>query len=113
MRTYNPTVAVAVLKALAEGADPLTGELLTGGGVLERAEVREALAAAAAALERRGPLPGMVGKRWTPEEEARLVAAFEAGKAVNDIATELERKRGGVRSRLVLLGKIPARASAR
>ena len=100
------TVDVTVLKALAQGADPRTGELLTQGGVLERAEVREALAAAAAALERRGPRPGMVGKRWTAEEEARLVAAFDAGKAVKDIAAELERKRGGVRSRLIRLGKI-------
>lgn len=106
MATYNRTVDVAVLKALAEGADPRTGELLTQGGVLDRAEVREALAAAAAALERRGPQPGMVGKRWTAEEEARLVAAFDAGKAVKDIAAELDRKRGGVRARLVRLGKI-------
>ncbi|TPW21924.1 MAG: hypothetical protein FD126_194 [Elusimicrobia bacterium] len=102
---------MAVLKALAEGADPRTGELLTQGGVLDRAEVREALAAAAAVLEKRGPQPGMVGKRWTAEEEARLVSAFEAGKAVKDIAVELDRKRGGVRSRLVLLGKLKPKAA--
>ena len=106
MTTTKRTVDVAVLKALAEGADPRTGELLGEEGVLGRPEVREALAAAAAALGRRGPQPGMVGKRWTPEEEARLAAAFDAGKCVKDIAAELERKRGGVRSRLVRLGKI-------
>ena len=54
---------VAVLKALADGADPRTGELLEGGGVLERPEVKEALTGAAAALERRGHQPGNVGKR--------------------------------------------------
>ncbi|TBR18079.1 hypothetical protein EPO15_15600 [bacterium] len=108
MDTQQPTVVV--LKALSEGADPETGELLADAGVLGRPAVKEALAAAAAALARRGPQPGKVGKRWTPEEEARLAAAFDAGKPVKDIAAELERKRGGVRSRLVLLGKIPPRA---
>ena len=106
MKNFDPTVAVAVLKALSEGADPRTGELLTQGSVLDRQEVREALAGAAAALEKRGPQPGMVGKRWTAEAEARLVAAFDAGKGLKDIAVELERKRGGVRARLVKLGKI-------
>lgn len=106
MATYKRTVDVTVLKALAEGADPRTGELLGEDGVLGRPEVKEALAAAAEALERRGPRPAMVGRRWTPEEEARLVLAFDAGKPVKDIAAELERKRGGVRSRLVRLGKI-------
>jgi hypothetical protein len=106
MATTKRTVDVAVLKALAEGADPRTGELLGEEGVLGRPEVREALAAAAAALERRAPQPGMVGKRWSADEEARLIAAFDAGKSVKDIAAELERKRGGVRSRLVRLGRI-------
>lgn len=111
MATYNQTVDMAVLKALAAGADPQTGEALTEGGVLGRTEVRETLAAAAAALERRVPQPGMVGKRWTPEEEGRLTAAFDAGKSVKDIAAGLDRKRGGVRARLVLLGKLQAKIS--
>lgn len=109
MKTYDPKAGVSVLKALAQGADPRTGEPLAEEGVLGRPEVREALAAAAAALERRGPLPGMVGKRWTPEEEGRLLAAFDGGKTVKDIAAELERKPGGVRSRLVLLGRLAPR----
>lgn len=112
MKTYDPKAGVAVLKALAQGADPRTGEPLAEEGVLGRPEVREALAAAAAALERHGPLPGMVGKRWTPEEEGRLIAAFDAGKAVKAIAAELERKPGGVRSRLVLLGMLAPKRPA-
>jgi hypothetical protein len=55
-------------------------------------------------------------ERWTPDEEARLVARFEAlllsisyWKAISRLSTEFGRRRGGIRSRLLRLGvEVPA-----
>jgi ATP-dependent exoDNAse (exonuclease V) alpha subunit len=43
-------------------------------------------------------------KRWTEEEEARLVAGRQAGKSPSELAEMLGRKMGGIHSRLKKLG---------
>ncbi|MBI4457936.1 AAA family ATPase [Candidatus Uhrbacteria bacterium] len=44
--------------------------------------------------------------RWSPEEEQKLVAMFKDGRAVKEIARQLDRKRGGITARLKKLGLI-------
>lgn len=44
------------------------------------------------------------GRRWTKEEEQRLIEEFKQGLSIAEIAKRHNRKRGGIRSRLDKLG---------
>jgi hypothetical protein len=44
--------------------------------------------------------------RWTPEEEQRLLAEYDRGRTVNELAELLGRQPGGIRSRLHRLGRL-------
>ena len=114
----SPIEAQRVIDALANGVDPGTGELLPGDGPLGSASVVRALFVASKALtesSRRTLLeanrPGKAGKPWSPEEDAQLLQAFDGGQEVRELANRHERSAGGIRSRLVHLGRIqePAR----
>jgi len=100
-----------VLQALVQGVDPATGEELPAATVLQQAEVLRALLAGVAALEqvaarthRRAQLPDKVGRPWNSEEESRLVAAFQAGEALVEVATRHQRTLRAIEARLERLG---------
>lgn len=106
-----------ILQALIDGVDPSTGEELPPGTVLQEADVLRALLAGAAALDqvaareqRRAQLPGNVGSTWTKEEEAELVAAFNAREwsreSLEDIAARHRRTPRAIEARLERLGLI-------
>lgn len=104
-----------ILQALVQGIDPLTGAELPPGTILQEAEVLRALLAGAGALEqtaaraqRRALLPGNVGRTWSPEEEATLVAAFKSGDTLEDIATRHGRTLRAIEARLERLGLLTA-----
>jgi hypothetical protein len=66
--------------------------------------------AAAASAPPRGPsarLPNR-GKAWAPEDDAGLLARFDAGELVPELALSLGRSRGAVRARLVKHGRLDA-----
>jgi hypothetical protein len=48
--------------------------------------------------------------RWTPEEEERLAAGFDAGKPTAELAKVHDRSRAAIEARLLKLGKIDASA---
>ena len=100
-----------ILSALGDGKDPFTGSEISRDSVLHEGDVVRALLAAAAALkasadraERRAHLPCNVGRRWTPEEEMALVAAFQSGNAPIEIAATHGRTLAAVEERLEKLG---------
>lgn len=109
--------AIAILEALANGSDPADGSPLSVA-VLERPEVLRALFEAIRALEARAPQsassprqppagrPANVGRAWTAEEDAALSKAFDAGVGVAALSVRHGRTTGGIRSRLVKLGKL-------
>ena len=45
-------------------------------------------------------------KKWTPNEEGKVIAAFKSGKSIKEISTETGRQTGGIRARLIKLGLI-------
>ena len=45
-------------------------------------------------------------KKWTPEEEADVVASYKAGKSIKEIAKNSGRQVGGIRARLIKVGLI-------
>jgi hypothetical protein len=108
--------AQAILRALAEGLDPRTGEQLSEAGPWSEPRVIRALFLAVEALHEarvmattvpgRIPhaVPANAGGAWTLAEEGKLRAAFESEKDIAALARLHGRTRGAIRTRLVRLG---------
>ena len=68
-------------------------------------------APAARTQERKtGDMPANTFVRWTPEEEERLAAGFDAGKTSAELAKLHNRSRAAIEARLLKLGKIDVSA---
>ena len=100
-----------ILQALVQGVDPLTGDELAPGTVLQHADVLRALLAGVDALEqmaaraqRRAQLPGNVGRTWSSAEEQALIAEFQRGEAIAAIAALHARTLRAIEARLERLG---------
>lgn len=107
--------ALAVVRSLANGVDPESGEVFPVDSAYQRPLVVRALYEAAAALERlerfsrrKAQLPAKTGEPWTEEEDRKLLAAFDSGRALQELAAAHERTMGAVRARLLKYGRINA-----
>jgi hypothetical protein len=107
--------AAEIIRALADGRDPATGEPFPPGSPYQQADTVRALFVALEALERRGrtraerpvdPNRPKVGANWTPEEEQQLRDGFAAHKPIPELATAHGRTVGAITARLVKLGLI-------
>ena len=110
--------ASKILNALANGVHPATGEVFAVDSPYQHPDIVRALFEAVRTMEgsetrppaaqARGhseaPLNTFV--RWTPEEENRLAAGFDAGKTSADLAKAHNRTRAAIEARLLKLGKI-------
>jgi hypothetical protein len=108
-----------LILTLAEGIDPLTGEVLSRDHLLHNPQIVRALFHAARALERAeksakrvASLPAKAGASWSKEEDNALIQKFDSNVLVAEIAKRHGRTEGGITSRLVRLGKIAAREDA-
>ena len=113
----TPSEARKILELLADGVDPETGEVLPGSSPYNSPMVIRALFAALNALnatpgqERRNPdLPPNSGKAWSAAEDSEMLALFDAGVQVKEIAAKHSRTPGSIASRLVRLGRIKERS---
>ena len=111
----NAVESLCVVRSLANGVDPASGEVFPASSPYQRADTVRALYQAAVALEklaqserRRGNAPGNSGKPWTEDEDRRLLAAFDAGRGLSEIAVSHDRTQAGVRARLVKYGRLAA-----
>ena len=107
--------ALPVIKALANGVDPTSGEAFPAQSPYQRADVVRALFVAAEALERvikidarKGDMPAKAGQPWTEEEDRQLLASFDAGRGVGAIAEAHERTQTCVKARLIKYGRLAA-----
>jgi hypothetical protein len=119
--------ALAILKALAEGSDPATGERFAADTPWQRADTVRALHCAVTALAgsvaapeapaaaapapdpaaRRAPAGrGNAGKPWSKEEDDKLIAGFDAGQTVEALAAAHARSRFAIEARLARFGKM-------
>jgi hypothetical protein len=105
--------ALAIVQALADGKDPQLGCDLPSMGPYQRPDVIRALHVACRVLERqvwrdkrRKLLPPNTGMLWQPDEDDRLLAAFAAGRTIDQIAQAHRRTVGAIRERLVKLGRL-------
>src|SRR3954469_8365210 len=107
--------ALAVVRSLANGVCPESGEVFAAESPYQRPLVVRALYEAASALERqerfdrrKAQLPAMTGKPWSESEDRKLLAAFDAGRALPELAAAHERTMGSLRARLLKYGRINA-----
>jgi len=115
--------AIDLLRQLADGTDPHTGKAFHADSPYQHPDTVRALFLALRALE--GPAtesaparkpraentaggngPSKIGQPWTPQEDERLAAAFDAGTAIPELAAAHQRSRTGIEARLAKLGKI-------
>ncbi|HKI26322.1 MAG TPA: hypothetical protein VKA07_08360 [Candidatus Sulfotelmatobacter sp.] len=108
--------ALPIVRALAEGVDPESGDACPGESVFQQpntiralGRATEALAARVAQEERRRRLPENIGKPWDESEDAQLRAEYERGLSIWHISKIHGRTRGGISARLERLGKVPLR----
>ena len=107
--------ALSVVRLLANGVDPESGEVFPAESAFQRPQVVRALYEAATALERierferrKSQLPQKTGEPWSEDEDRKLLAAFDAGRALQELAAAHERTMGAVRARLLKYGRINA-----
>lgn len=119
--------ALRILKTLADGIDPGTGEALPAASAYQHPDAVRALFVAIRALEapqapeaaaKRGtpaarPGAGNSGKPWSKEEDEQLLAAFDGGQPVEAIAQVHERSKVAIEARLAKFGRMPMPAGIR
>ena len=105
--------ALGVIKALADGVDPNTGEMLPDNSPIQSAIVVRALYTSINALEknlkstsRKSNLPDNAGKPWSDEEDKQVEDEYKSGMTVTEISKLHLRTRGAIQSRLLKLGLI-------
>ena len=84
--------AKELLTVLADGIDPLTGEVLPDDHVCNKGEIVRALNCAVEVLSRRKkkPLPENNGKPWTEELDRELSHLFDGGMKKKTSASTLD-----------------------
>jgi hypothetical protein len=116
--------ALTMIRMLADGEDPITGEILPDAGPYQSARVLRALLVAATALEEQirretkpakesKEKPANAGKGWSDEEDERLRRSFAELRAVGterqaikSLADAHGRTVSAIESRLLRLGLI-------
>jgi len=108
------TKALEIVRALADGIDPYTGEVYGADSPYQNPKTVRALFSAINALEaaqkrekRKRALPDKAGKPWDDEESSLLIKKYGEGVAINELAVEHKRTKGAILSQLAKLGKIP------
>jgi hypothetical protein len=107
--------AIRIIRALADGVDPFTGELFPPESPYQQADTVRALYLALEALDqldktisKENRLPDNAGKPWLSQEDEDLIIAFDDGVSIQELAHRHQRTVGSIKSRLVKLGKLTA-----
>jgi hypothetical protein len=120
MQSMNKQERIAILKQLADGIDPYTGERLPEQSPYNHPQTVRALYQAIIAIEKMKDdasaiQPRLVnaGKPWEQAEDEQLKEAFDQGMSIKELASKHQRTVGAIEARLVKLGKVPSREYAR
>jgi hypothetical protein len=106
--------ALGIVSALANGVNPLTGEVFDIDSPYQTADVIRALYAAVRALETaarsktrvRTRLPANAGKPWSEQEDRDLLEKFDEGSSVAELAHAHDRTIAGIQARLERHGRL-------
>jgi hypothetical protein len=110
---------IKIIQALANGTDPITGEVFSDSSPYNHPKIIRALFQTLKALERyRGHeerernLPGNAGKPWRDDQDRELIAGFDSGASAKELAVKHGRTEYAIEARLVKLGKISERGDS-
>jgi hypothetical protein len=106
--------ALTIVSALANGVNPATGELFAADSPYQAPDVIRALFSAVRVLEvsvqrrtrARNDTFGNAGKPWSDEEDQRLLAEFDNGRPLAELASLHGRTHGGIQARLERHGRL-------
>lgn len=128
-RVPDTLKTLAILNALSSGIDPLSGVPFPRDSSHQDPDVIRALFEALRAFEgtiapatlseapvperKKAPRPGAAGTPWSPDEDARLAAAFDVGTDIAELALLHDRSRFAIETRLAKLGRVPAPSGMR
>ncbi len=110
----DKATAKEILSALAEGVNPITGEILPAEDSCNQVEVVRAIYVVLRSMEAEPPAPSVkkrlhAGDPWTAEEELQLIDEFQSGMTGYKMAQTHGRTQRGISARLVKLGLIEQR----
>ncbi len=97
-----------IIKSLAEGIDPTSGEVFSLDSPYQNVEIVRALFHASKIIEgvKVKVLPENAGSPWTDEEHQKVVEDYFNEIPISKIAKEHQRTPGAIRSRLKKAGVI-------
>lgn len=103
--------AKEILEVLADGVNPMTGEVLPASDSCNQVEVVRALHTVLKYLDAEPEKPKRpqlenAGKPWTKEDEEILCRMFDTGCTKKEIRNHFQRSEGAIAARLIRLGKI-------
>lgn len=104
--------ALNIIKSLAGGLHPITGEQLSSEEIFHISDVKDALSIAVNALEilekknKPKELPVRAGNSWDVEEDKKLCEEFDGNKSIKELAELHNRSNNAIKSRLMRLGKL-------
>jgi hypothetical protein len=108
--------ALKIIRPLAEGTNPFTGEVYSSDSPMQQPDMVRALYKAVEELEhrvkyeeKRGNGPERSGQRWTDKEDEKLLEAFDGGMSVSAIADRHKRTEWAIQQRLVSHGRLKMR----
>ena len=109
--------ACGIVSALADGVNPITGEVFPADSPYQSPDIVRALYVAVRALQNRprprsrDSLPGNAGKPWSEEEDRNLLAEFDRGRTPAELAQTHARTVAGIQARLEKHGRLAAGAA--
>ena len=110
--------ALPIVRALADGVNPVTGEAYPETSPYAEPRTLRALYSAVDLMsrevereKRRERLPANFGKPWSEGEDRALAAEFDGGGGIPEMARKHLRTQSSIRLRLEKLGKIQPSAA--
>ena len=106
--------AKEILKTLADGVNPMTGEVLSSSDTCNQPDIIRALHVAVAELEKAEKraskrLPENSRAPWTEADDNELLRLYGQGTSKKELCNFFKRTEGGIAARLVRLGVIQSR----
>lgn len=115
-KTMEPSEALRIIRSLADGVNPHSGEIFPDDSPYQHPQVLHALFLAVRAMEhfedrqrRKKLLPANAGKPWNNAEDKILCEEFDSGLTDSELAQKHRRTESAIQSRLEKLGKVPSR----
>ena len=105
------TRAKEIIELLADGVNPLTGEVLSANDSCNQVEVVKALHTVLkhmSSISKVHPAEN-AGKPWSPEDEEILCKMYDSRCTIKEMCNRFGRTKGSITARLVHLGKIADR----